>query len=84
MAIAWGPVLGFLLTVNLIAGVFASRLTSVVKVQVDGAQINDQARVRAILQRIHSQPALMLNRHVTESMILEKSAVSRVEMTRNI
>lgn len=84
MAIAWGPLLGVLLTVNLIVGVFASRITSVVKVQVEGVKPNDRSRIRAILQRIHSQPALQLNRHVTESLILEKSAVSRVEMTRNI
>lgn len=83
-SINWGPVLTFLLIVNVTAGIFASRMTSIVKVRVEGAQADDQARIRALLQRIHSQPALQLNRLVTESRVMERSAVSKVEMTRNI
>lgn len=82
--INWGPILTFLLIGNVIAGVYASRMTSIVKVRVEGAQPDDQARVRAILQRIHSQPALQLNRRITESAVLEKSAVFKTELTRNI
>jgi cell division septal protein FtsQ len=82
--IAWGPVLTILLVVNIVAGVFASKLTSIVKVRVEGAQLDDQSRIRALLQRIHDQPALKVNRFAVESNIAGKSAVSKVEMTRNI
>ncbi len=82
--INWGPILTLLLIGNLVAGVFHSRITSIVKVRVEGAQPDDEHRVRALLQRIHSQPALQLNKRVTESALLERTAVSKVEMTRNI
>lgn len=84
IVINWKPVLTMLLIGNLFTGVFYSRMTSIVKVRVEGAQPDDQHRVRAILQRIHSQPALKLNRHVTESALLERSALVKAEMTRNI
>lgn len=82
--INWGPILTILLISNVVAGVYASRMTSIVKVRVEGVQPDDQHRIRAILQRVHSQPALQLNRRITESRILERSAVLRTEMTRNI
>jgi hypothetical protein len=82
--LAWEPILGILFAVNLATGLYASRLTSMIKVRVEGAKTGDQPRIRAILERIHSQPALRLNKRETESRILEKSEVARVEMTRNI
>ncbi len=83
-SINWGLLIGVALVANIVAGVFASRLTSITRVRVTGVQDSDRSRVRAILQRIHSQPALQVNRHQTESELLSKSAIVRAEMTRNI
>jgi hypothetical protein len=80
----WTALLSLALVANLIAGIYASRITSVVKVTVEGAPEDDRARVRALLQYIHDQPALQVNRHGVESRVLEKSAVAKAEMTRNI
>lgn len=82
--IAWEPLLWVLLAFNIFAGLYASRLTSMILIRVEGAQPDDRARIKAILERVHSQPALQLNKHETESRILAKSAVREVEMTRNI
>lgn len=82
--INWGPLLGLAFVLNLVAGIYASRITSVVKVTVEGAQADDQARIRALLQYIHDQPALQVNRFATETRVLEKSGVLKAELTRNI
>jgi hypothetical protein len=82
--INWAPILAIALFANIVAGIYASRITSVVKVAVEGAQEDDQARVRALMQYIHDQPALQVNRHATESRLLERSSVAKAELTRNI
>lgn len=83
-AINWTPILALAFFANIIAGIYSSRITSVVKVTVEGAQDDDHGRVRALLQYLHDQPALRLNRHATESRVLERSAVAKAELTRNI
>ena len=82
--IAWETVLGILFVANIFAGLYASRLTSLIKIRVEGAMPEDKARIRAILERTHSKPALQLNRRATESAILSKGEVLSAEMTRNI
>jgi hypothetical protein len=81
---AWERALGVLLVVNLVTGLYASRLTSLIKIRVEGALPQDKPRIKAILERTHSKPALQLDRQTTESAIMEKSEVESAEMTRNI
>ena len=82
--IAWDTVLGVLFAANIFAGLYASRLTSLIKIRVEGALPEDQTRIKGILERTHSKPALQLDRLATESAILAKSEVATAEMTRNI
>ena len=83
-AINWGPILTVLLIGNLLAGMFYSQITSIVKVRVEGSEPDDEHRVRALLQRFHSQPALQVNKRAVESALQNRAAVAKAELTRNI
>ena len=80
----WKAIFGLLLVLNLILGIFYSRLTAISRVRVEGAQPGDQKRIAALLTKIHDQPALQVNRRAVETWLMQKSAVNKAEMTRNI
>lgn len=82
--INWKPWIVTGLVANLILGTFYSPLTAVVKVQVSGANPADQPRIKAILQRIHDQPAMQVDRNWVEAKMLEQSAIFQADMTRNV
>lgn len=82
--IIWTPLLWTALIVNVIAALFYSRLTSIILVRVEGVAPDDRVRVQALLQRVHDQPALNLNRYAVESWMQERSAVANADLSRNI
>ena len=80
----WTPLLSLLLVGNVIAGIYKSPITAISKVKVEGAEEGDQKRIEAMLVRVHDQPALQVNRRLVETWLMDRSAVAKSELTRNI
>ncbi|MBN9502494.1 MAG: hypothetical protein BGO01_13845 [Armatimonadetes bacterium 55-13] len=82
--LAYGPIFATLLVVNIVMGIRYSRLTSITKVRVIGAAKGDEHRIKAILARYHDIPALQINANALMTTLNSRSAVNRVDVTRNI
>ncbi|CAN5573913.1 hypothetical protein BH11ARM2_BH11ARM2_17100 [soil metagenome] len=84
LIIEWRPILGFLLVVNVIAGLMASKVTRLTHIVVEGAPQADQARIKGILESVAGVPAAKIKGQNLESLVLDHPAVSSAELTRNI
>jgi cell division septal protein FtsQ len=80
----WGPILIVLLLGNITAGVFFSKLTSVVRVQVRGVPSWDRPRVEAILLAAKDTPAMVLNPHRVESEVQALPEAEVARLSRNV
>lgn len=78
------PFLWLILLVNLAVGLVFSRITSIVRVRVEGVPLYDRLRVESILVRLKDVPCLRVNGRRVETEIMEEPSVDSAEFTRNI
>lgn len=76
--------LALLLTVNVVAGLAFSPITSAASVRVTGVSENDQRRVERVLQRLRDIPCLRVDSAAVESLLLTNTAIRSVKLKQNI
>ena len=77
------PFLWLFLCVNIVAGLFFSRITSVVHVRTDGVRAFDRERIEGILTKLQDIPCSKIDARDIESQVLKLPEVDRAELTRN-
>lgn len=82
--IAWAPVLWLLLALNVTVGVFASPLTAVRTVRIEGAEKPNESYLRSVARSVRGVPALQTNPHAVESKVLATSSIQSASFSRNI
>lgn len=82
--IRWSRLLALLLTLNIVAGLAFSPITSAARVRVVGMADNDQPRVYRALQRLRDVPSARVSVPGMESLILTNPAIKSVKLTHNI
>ncbi len=74
-----------LLVANVSAGLVVSPLTVIRKVQVEGSEPWDQARLASIVSKqLTGVPCALINRYHVESQVMENPAIKSAELDRNI
>lgn len=82
--IAWGPVLWVLIALNVTIGVFASPVTAIRTVRIDGAEKANESYLRSVARSVRGVPALQINPHAVESKVLATSSIQTATFSRNI
>ena len=80
----WGAVLWTLFILNVLVGIFFSRVTSIRKVRVLGAASYDHMRIIHHLQSLKRIPYFNLNRDRLETLILTSNEIENVTLKTNI
>lgn len=83
-AVNWSPVLGALLTVNVILGLLFSPVTSVTRARVVGAQPHDVKRLTSLLQSLRGTPSSRIQVGQFESQVLAQRDVYSADLSRNL
>ena len=78
------PFITIFLLINLAAGLYASRLTVIRKVRVEGAAEWDRPRLETILEGLRGVPCAQINRFRVESDTLSDSAYRSARLDRNL
>jgi cell division septal protein FtsQ len=78
------PFVVILLIVNLVAGLIASRVTVIRRVQVSGAQDWDKPRLESIMEQLKGKPCALINRYAVESMVQSDSAIKSARFDRSL
>jgi hypothetical protein len=78
------PFIVIFFIVSTVAGLVASPLTALRKIQVVGEVDWDRARVDGILATLKGKPCALINRYSVESSVLGNSAVRSAQFDRNL
>lgn len=76
--------LALLLTVNVVAGLAFSPITSAVRVRAVGVNDSDKARIYRAMQRLRDIPCARVNVSSIESLILTNPAIKSAKLSHNI
>lgn len=82
--ILWGPILGILLSVNVVVGCYFSGITVLRRVNLEGVRPSERFRLKRTLDSIRGIPALRIDPNVVEGAFLTQSRVKSADFRRNI
>jgi hypothetical protein len=80
----WGSIFSTLLTINVLAACFWSKVTAIRSINLDGVRNSERLRLNRIANDIKGIPALKVDPRVVESPFMNESRIKNADFRRNI